>query len=272
MAERVIVISGGSRGLGLELVRRFLAGGDRVATFSRSESEAVEALRRDPAAGQRLFYQPLAATDSAGVCQFVQAVGRRFGRIDALINNAGLAREGVLATMSDQAIREVVEVNLVGALLLTRECVRLMLAESWHGHPAHVEAPGASSVTGHGQDARATCTGGRIVSIASVVGVRGYAGLAAYSASKAGLIGMTVSLARELGPRNITVNAIAPGYLASEMTGGLDADQLARIVRRTPLGRLGAAGDVAGVVEFLLSEQARFVTGQTIVVDGGISC
>jgi 3-oxoacyl-[acyl-carrier protein] reductase len=234
------------------VVRRLLAGGARVATFSRRASEAMDQLTSDPRFSGRLFYKAVDATDSAGVAQFVQEVGERFGSVDGLVNNAGVARDGVLALMSDQAIREVIDLNLVATLVLTRECVRLMLADR-----------GGAENKAHG---------GRIVNISSIVGLRGYSGLAAYSATKAGLIGMTASLARELGPRNITVNAVAPGYLATEMSGELTEEQKGQIVRRTPLGRMGRVEDVAGVVEFLLSDAAGFMTGQTLVVDGGISC
>jgi 3-oxoacyl-[acyl-carrier protein] reductase len=251
MMDRTIVVSGGSRGLGLAMVRRLLACGARVATFSRRGSDAIEQLGSDPTLSSRLFFKPVDATDSAAVAQFVADVGQRFGHVDGLVNNAGIARDGVLALMSDQAIREVIDINLVGTLVLTRECVRLMLLERG--------APGQTH-------------NGRIVTIASIVGLRGYSGLAAYSATKAGLIGMTASLARELGPRNITVNAVAPGYLATEMSGELNETQKAQIVRRTPLGRMGLVEDVVGVVEFLLSDAAGFMTGQTLVVDGGISC
>ncbi|MDD4889476.1 MAG: SDR family oxidoreductase [Phycisphaerae bacterium] len=247
MSERAITISGGSRGLGLELVRRFLELGDRVATFSRSASPAIEQLAADPRFADRLVHRAVDAADAAAVGAFVQEVGERFGRLDGLVNNAGIARDGVLAMMSDQAIREVVDVNLIATLTLTRECVRLMLLDA-----------GAASK--------------RIVNVSSVVGLRGYSGLSVYSATKAGVVSMTASLARELGPRRINVNSVAPGYLETDMTGELDEGQKGQIVRRTPLGRLGRTGDVVGVVEFLMSPQAEFVTGQTIVVDGGISC
>ncbi len=241
---RVLVISGGSRGLGLALVRHFLSGGDAVATFSRSRTEATDELAADGRTGPRFLYQSVDGTDSAGVQRFVAAVGERFGRLDGLVNNAGIARDGVIATMADQAIRQVIEVNLVGSLLLTRECVRQMLLGG----------------------------GGRIVNVSSIIGLRGYAGLSVYTATKAGLIGATASLARELGGRNITVNAVAPGYLQTEMTGELTARQKEQIVRRTPLGRLGTPQDVIGAVEFLLSDAAAYITGQTLAIDGGISC
>ncbi|MCG3178504.1 MAG: 3-oxoacyl-[acyl-carrier-protein] reductase FabG [Phycisphaerae bacterium] len=242
MSDRAVVISGGSRGLGLALVRRFLQLGDRVATFSRTPGESLEQLAREH--GERLIFDAADVSDSAAVIRAVRRVHERFGRIDALVNNAGLARDGVLATMSDQAILQTIQVNLLGAIWLAREASRVMLLGG----------------------------GGRIVNVSSIVGLRGYSGLGAYSATKAGLLGLTRSLARELGGRNITVNAVAPGFLETEMSEGLNESQKAQISRRTPLGRLGTVEDVVGVVEFLLSDSARFITGQTIVIDGGISC
>lgn len=243
MSDRVIIISGGSRGLGLALVRHFLAAGDAVATFSRSPTSDVETLKTDGATADRFFYASADATDSDAIQGFVGAVNERFGRIDALVNNAGIARDGVIATMPDDQIRQLLEVNLAGTLMLTREVVRMMLLTA----------------------------SGRIVNISSILGLRGYSGLSAYSATKAGLIGMTASLARELGSRGITVNCVAPGYLETEMTGELGEQQKQQIIRRTPLGRLGTPGDVVGAVDFFLSEAAAFITGQTIAVDGGIS-
>jgi 3-oxoacyl-[acyl-carrier protein] reductase len=163
--------------------------------------------------------------------------------LDALINNAGVAQDGVLAMMPEEQIERMLQVNLQAALLLTKECVRWMLLQ--------------------GQ--------GNIISVSSILAERGFSGLAAYAATKAGLIGMTRSLARELGPRQIRVNAIAPGYVETEMSDSLDMQQRQQIIRRTPLGRLATTEDIVPVVEFLLSPASQFITGQTIVVDGGAS-
>jgi 3-oxoacyl-[acyl-carrier protein] reductase len=171
-------------------------------------------------------------------------VAERFGRIDVLVNNLGMAVEGVLPTMRTQDIGEAVEVNLTAALVLSQACSRVMLRQGR----------------------------GCIVNISSVNAVRGHAGVAVYSATKAGLDGLTRSLARELGPRNIRVNSVAPGYFESDMVKGLTEEQKQRIVRRTPLGRLTSAEDVANAIYFLVSEQAAFITGQILVVDGGITC
>ena len=168
-----------------------------------------------------------------------------FGVPFALVNNAAIAHDGVLANTSITAISDVIAVNLAGTVLVTREVVRSMLI----GHQ-----------------------GGRIINISSIVGSRGYKGLSVYGATKAAMDGLTRSLARELGRRRITVNSVAPGFLDTEMTRGLGAAQRAEIVRRTPLGRLATPADVVGVVEFLLSDAAQFLTGQTILIDGGVTC
>jgi 3-oxoacyl-[acyl-carrier protein] reductase len=241
MPSRTILISGGSRGLGLGFVRHFLAAGDTVATFSRTRTEEIKSLKANTALNSRFICKPVDASDAAALRDFVQAVYDRTGRIDALINNAGLAHDGVLATMPDDQIDQMLTVNLRSALLLAKECSRFMLLES----------------------------GGSIINISSIIGERGFSGLAAYAATKAGLLGMTRALARELGPRNIRVNAVAPGYLDTEMSGELSAAQRAQIIRRTPLGRLGKIDDVVPVVDFLLSSAAAFITGQVITIDGG---
>jgi 3-oxoacyl-[acyl-carrier protein] reductase len=168
----------------------------------------------------------------------------RFGRIDVLINNAGVARDGVIAMFSDTDADAVIDLNLKGTITITRLVVRRMLAAN---------------------------NGGSIVNISSIVGLAGYRGLAVYSATKAALDGFTRALSRELGSRGITVNSVAPGYLRTEMTHGLDADQLQQIVRRTPAGRLGEPGDVARVCQFLTDPVNTYLTGQVIVVDGGLT-
>lgn len=240
MQTRHVVISGGSRGLGQALVQGLLAEGYAVSTFSRQETEFTKGLVGDP----RFFFRAADVSRTEDIEAFVRAAEHSLGPPTGLINCAGVAVEGVLATMTDDQFETVLNINLSGALRLTRVVLRRMLLT--RGHRA-------------------------IINISSIVGLRGYSGLAAYGASKAGMDGMTRALARELGPRGITVNSIAPGYLETEMTHGLDANQRDQIVRRTPLGRLGKPADVVGAATFLLSDGAAFITGQTIVVDGGIT-
>lgn len=237
----VIIVSGGSRGLGAAIVQRLLEAGHVVGTFSRSRTKRINQFETHATWKDRFVYRSLDATDSDPVREFVQRMRSQFGAIHGLINNAAVARDGVLAVMPETDIDLMLDVNLRGCLLLTRECVRGMLVER----------------------------GGTIINISSIVGLRGFSGLAAYSVTKAGLFGMTRSLARELGSRNIRVNAIAPGYLETEMSGGLSDQQRRQIERRTPLGRLGTPEDVLPVVEFLLSDASQFITGQILTVDGG---
>jgi 3-oxoacyl-[acyl-carrier protein] reductase len=238
---RVMIISGGSRGLGLALSRHFLAAGIRVGAYSRKPSVDTAALEADPQLGPQFLYRSFDAADSAALRSFVQATYDRFGRIDALVNNAAVAHDGLLATLPEEHIDQMLDVNLRSALLLAKECSRLMLLSD----------------------------GGAIVNISSIVGEHGFSGLAAYSATKAGLIGMTRALARELGPRNIRVNAVAPGYLETELSKSLSREQREQIIRRTPLGRLGRMEDVIPVVDFLLSPAGAFITGHVLTVDGG---
>jgi 3-oxoacyl-[acyl-carrier protein] reductase len=163
-----------------------------------------------------------------------------------LVNNAGVAQAGILATCPNTETEKVIRVNLLGAIQMARAVSQRLLRNS---------------------------DGGRIINISSIIGTRGYNGMAAaYSASKAGMDGLTRALGRELGRRQITVNSIAPGYVKTEMSAALNTAQLAQIVNRTPLGRLASEEDILGTVRFLLSDAAAMITGQTILVDGGISC
>ena len=241
--SRVVLVSGGSRGLGATLVQAFLDRGHRVATFSRSATDRTRGWAADPAVRERFHFQEVDATDRAGTRALVGAVADRWGTIEILVNNAAVARDGLLPLMTEDDIDALIDVDLTSVISLTRQVLRPMLLHDW----------------------------GRIISISSVAGLTGHRGLSVYGAAKAALDGFTRGLAREAGSRGITVNAVAPGHLRTEMTHGLDAGQLEQIVRRTPIGRLGETEDVASLVLFLASEQAGFITGQTLVVDGGMT-
>ena len=241
MSPGTAIVTGGSRGLGAVFVDALLDDGFSVATGSRSRTANVD--RWEKAHGDRFLYSSFDMRDRAASDEFVRAVVDRFGGIDVLVNNAGLAREALLPMFSEETIDEVIDVNLRATVHFTRTVVRRMLASG----------------------------AGRIVNISSIIGITGYRGLSVYGATKAALDGFTRALARELGPRGITVNSIAPGYLRTDMTETLSGDQLGQIVRRTPMGRLGTADDVVGALRYLLSDGAGFVTGQVLVVDGGLT-
>jgi 3-oxoacyl-[acyl-carrier protein] reductase len=241
---RVVIVTGGSKGLGAGIVRAFLDAGDRVATCARTSTAEVEAWSADPALAERFLFVPADLSSSADAEMFVKAVVDRWEHVDVLVNNAGVARDGVLGLVSDEDVDTVVDLNLKGTIYVTRLVSRRMLA-----HRA-----------------------GSIVNISSIVGLSGYRGLSVYGATKAALDGFTRALARELGSRRITVNSVAPGYLRTEMSHGLDEQQLEQIVRRTPAGRLGEPDDVARAVLFLTDPRNSFVTGHVLVIDGGLTC
>lgn len=242
--ERVAVVSGGSRGFGSVLIRELLDDPDiSVASFSRSVTPEIREIMDNSDVGARFLFETIDITDSESVRRFVASVREQLGSVDILINNAGVALHQILALQEEDDIRRMLDINLMGTATLTRACVREMLASGW----------------------------GRIVTITSIAGKTGYRGLSAYSMTKAGLDGFTRSLSRELGDRGITVNSVAPGFMDTAMTEGFSEDQLRQIVRRTPVGRLGTATDVIPLIKFLCSDSAQFITGQTIVVDGGIS-
>ncbi len=238
----VSLISGGSRGLGLALVEHLLARGDSVATFSRSGSARLDALVQKHS--DRLLVERFDAADSASIHTFVSRTTKTFGRIDHCIANAAIAHEGVLATTRDDEIDAMLSVNVRGAIILIRECVRQMLASP--------PAPDRS-----------------ITVVSSIVAETGSPGLSVYAATKAALEGFARSLARELGPRGIRVNAIAPGFLETDLSSTLPPEHRARIARRTALGRLGTPADIVGAVDFLTSPSASFNTGHVLKVDGG---
>lgn len=239
--RKVALVSGGSRGLGAAIVRRLLQDGFHVATFSRSRTETIDVLSSQY---PEFFWQSADLGSEVDRKRVVNSVYERFGSLDILINNAAVAAAGIVSMTSAEVVRRVVSLNVEAGILLTQACVKIMLAKG----------------------------GGRIVNISSITGRRGYGGLSVYSATKAAIEGFTRSLARELGPKRILVNALAPGYLETEMSSELSQADRDRIAARTPLRRLGTVDEVAGAVCFLLSEEAGFITGQTLMVDGGFTC
>lgn len=243
-AARVALITGGSKGLGAGLVDAYLAAGYSVETCSRSKTERVEAWENDPNNQGRFTFTSADVSVSEEADGFVKQAAARRGRIDVLVNNAGVAREGVIGLFGDAPIDQVVDLNLKGTIYVTRAASRVMLAKR----------------------------SGAIVNISSIIGLSGYRGLSVYGATKAAMDGFTRAVARELGSRGITVNSVAPGYLRTEMSHGLDTNQLDQITRRTPVGRLGEPHDVARAVLFLTDPANQFITGQVLVVDGGLTC
>jgi 3-oxoacyl-[acyl-carrier protein] reductase len=240
---RVVIVTGGSRGLGAGLVQSYLDSGDLVATCARSSTAEVERWAKDPETTDRFLFVPADLSRVEEANAFVKAVVSTWGRVDVLVNNAGVARDGVLGLLDDDDLDAVIDLNLKGTIYVTRQVSRRMLSAG----------------------------SGTIVNISSIVGRSGYRGLAVYSATKAALEGLTRALARELGSRGITVNAIAPGYLRTEMSHGLDEAQLDQIVRRTPAGRLGDPEDIARAAQFLTDPRNDYITGQVLVVDGGLT-
>ena len=244
MGQQVVLISGGSRGLGAAIARRCLDLGHVVATFSRSASAFTDEQRaRDPE-GLQFQWAPVDGRDDRALKQFVDAVVERYGGVDVLINNAAVGRFGVFPLMRLTDIDESLAVNLRTNILLTRLCTPAMVSRM----------------------------SGCILNVSSVNALRGNSGVAVYSASKAALDGFTRALARELGPKNIRVNALAPGYFESEMVSPITERQMQKLVRSTPLRRLGTVDEIAEAALFLISPAAAFITGHTLVVDGGVTC
>ena len=242
-----VIVTGGSRGLGAYLVENLLDSGYRVSTCSRTKTRYIEELGDNQKYAGRFFWMACDIGAAQSVADFVRsAIEQAQGDgIYGLVNNAGIAMAGILATFPTVEIEKIIGVNLLGTIQFCRLALQHILRQKG---------------------------GGRIINISSIIGSRGYTGLSAYSASKAGIDGLTRALAREMGSRKITVNSVAPGYLRTEMSSTLNPGQMAQIVNRTPLGRLGEPSDVGGIVRFLLSDEAGFITGQTFLVDGGVSC
>lgn len=240
---RNVVVTGGSRGLGLGMVRVLRAAGYSVIAIARRESDELAAIMRDAgsASHRTVLFRPFDLSNTAAIPELVKSLRQEFGSFYALINNAGLGTGGLLATMRDAQIEQLVRLNTVSPIILTKYVVRSMMADG----------------------------GGRIVNVSSIVSSTGYSGLSVYSATKSSLVGFTRSLAREVGKLGITVNAVAPGFVDTEMTDSLEGEQRARIMRRSALGHLVDVDDVANAVEFLLSDKAKNITGTVLTVDAG---
>ena len=242
---RVALVTGAARGIGRAVAETLAAHGAHLALTARHSEQALSELAERLSAdhGVTVLAQCSDAADSAQVAALYQTVFKRFGRLDVLVNNAGVMEPGLLGMIAADAIERQLRLNAGGAALNLQAAAKLMRRRQ----------------------------SGSIISLASILGQRGQAGYAAYAASKAAVIGLTYAAARELGPVGIRVNAIAPGFVDTDLTATVDDAARAAIVARTPLGRLGAAAEVADAALFLASDLARFVTGQVLGVDGGWS-
>jgi 3-oxoacyl-[acyl-carrier protein] reductase len=238
-----VIVTGGSRGLGLAMARTLAGAGYRVIALARNSTDNLTAASREAADGGRgaIEFRACDLSDLGQLGSLVKSLRADFGALYGLVNNAGLGTSGLLSTMRDQDIERLIRLNTVSPILLSKYAVRSMMTQR----------------------------AGRIVNIASIVASTGYSGLSVYSATKASLIGFTRSLAREVGQLGITVNALAPGFVATEMTQELTEPQREAIARRSALKRMPDPIDVARSVEFLLGDAGRNITGTTLTIDAG---
>lgn len=244
LTGKIALVTGASRGIGAAIARRLASEGATVVVNYHSSPEAAERVVAEiMGAGGQAVAMPADVSKLDQATEMVKAVQKQFGRLDILVNNAGTTRDNVIMMMKEDDWDLVIDTNLKSAWNCCKAASRVMLKQS----------------------------SGRIINISSVAGITGNGGQSNYSASKAGMIGLTKSLAKEIGPRNITVNAVAPGFIPTDLTQALIEQIKDTIVEHTALRRLGAVEDVAHVVAFLASDEAGFVTGQVIAVDGGMA-
>jgi 3-oxoacyl-[acyl-carrier protein] reductase len=235
---RNVVITGGSRGIGLGITRTLTEAGFCAIVIARKKSsELTEAMQESGA----IHFVPFDLAEIEGIAGLVRTLRKDYGPLYGLVNNAGVGAEGALSLMQNSEIQQVVQLNTVSPMVMTKYVVRSMMADG----------------------------GGRIVNVASIAAFTGYSGLSVYSATKASLVAFTRSLAREVGRMGVNVNAVAPGFVDTEMTKTLTEERREQIVRRSPLRRLVEVEDVANAVEFLLSDRAKNITGTVVTVDAG---
>jgi 3-oxoacyl-[acyl-carrier protein] reductase len=242
-ATRSVLVTGGSRGLGLAICRKLVGSGYQVIAVARRKNKDLTAALAQAERGSNgaLHFVPFDLGEIKEIPKLVRSLRKEFGPLFGLVNNAALGFEGALAMMHNAKIEEQVRVNTLSPMVLTKYVVRGMMSAG----------------------------AGRIVNIASIIGATGYSGLAAYAATKTSMLGFTRSLAREVGRLGVTVNAVSPGFLATDMTSIFSDEQRQQIVRRTALRRFPEVDDVADAVEFLLSDKARNITGTVLTVDAG---
>jgi 3-oxoacyl-[acyl-carrier protein] reductase len=240
--NQIAVVTGAGRGIGRAIALKFAATGADVVCLSRSQENSEKVAAEIRALGRKAWAHAVDVADAVAVNAVAEKILAECGRADILVNNAGVTRDNLLMRMSDADWDAVLNTNLKGAFLVTKAFSRALIKQR----------------------------AGRIINITSVIGLMGNAGQSNYAASKAGLIGFTKSVARELASRGITVNAIAPGFIETDMTSELKEDLRAAILKQIPLGHFGLAEDIAGVALFLAGGAARYITGQVLKVDGGM--
>jgi 3-oxoacyl-[acyl-carrier protein] reductase len=240
---RNVIVTGGSRGIGLGIGQRLVERGYRVIAVARNPNPLLDAAMQEAEAVQPGSFQFVQCdlAETAAIPGLVKSVRKDYGPITGLVNNAGISFEGALALMPTAQIEQLVRVNMLAPMILTKYVVRSMMADG----------------------------GGRIVNISSITALTGYSGLSVYSATKASLLGFTRSLAREVGPMGVNVNAVAPGFVDTELTESLGEEGRQKIERRSALKRLATVGDIASAVEFLLGDGAKNITGTVLTVDAG---
>jgi 3-oxoacyl-[acyl-carrier protein] reductase len=240
---RSVVVTGGSRGLGLGIARKLAAEGYRVVAVARQTNDQLAAAMEQAAASGSgaLHFVPFDLGETQDIPNFVKTLRKDFGPIYGLVNNAALGSDGILALMPNAQIEQLIRLNTLSPILLTKYVVRHMMADG----------------------------GGRVVNVSSIVASTGYSGLSVYSATKASLLGFTRSLAREVGRKGVNVNAVAPGFMQTDMTGNMDEERREQVLRRSPLRRFPDVCDVADAVEYLLGSKAKNITGTVMTVDAG---